>query len=128
MVRKLAGLAAGLALAIAIIMIVEAIGIRLYPPPRGYDLNTGSAESLPTINLVFPVAGWFLGALAGSWLAVHLARRAWPGWAVAGLVLVATILNFALITHPLWIMAAGALAAPLGGVIGQRLAGRTASP
>ena len=37
------------------------------------------------------------------------------------MVLAATILNFVLITHPLWLMVVGACAPLLGGWIGQRL-------
>ena len=122
MLRTLMGLAAGLAVAIVTIMIVEAIGYQLFPPPRGYDMTAGSALALPLQTLIWPVIGWFLGALAGSWLAVRLSGERWTGWVVAGCVLVATIFNFALITHPMWMMAAGVLAPILGGWIAQQLA------
>jgi hypothetical protein len=122
----LAGVVAGLAAAIAIIMSVEGIGNQLYPPPRGYDMSSGSALTLPVRTLIFPVIGWFLGALVGAWLAVRISRRGWTAWVIAACVLAATVFNFALITHPLWVMVAGAIAAPLGGLIGQRLAARTA--
>ena len=125
MLRTLMGLAAGLAVAIVTIMIVEAIGNMLFPPPRGYDLTAGSAMALPIETLIWPVIGWFAGSLTGSALAVHLSRQPWAGWAIAALVLAAMVLTFALITHPLWIMVAGPLAALIGGWIGQQVAGRT---
>jgi hypothetical protein len=123
----LAGLAAGLAAAIAIIMSVEAIGNQLFPPPRGYDMASGSAMTLPFQNLLFPVLGWFAGSLVGAWIAVRISDRAWTGWVIAALVLAATVFNFALITHPMWMMVAGVIAAPLGAWIGQQLARRTAA-
>jgi hypothetical protein len=125
MLRTLMGLAAGLAVAIVTIMIVEAIGNQMFPPPRGFDMAKSSAESLPMETLMWPVIGWFLGSLAGSAMAVHLSREHWAGWAIVGLVLAATIFNFALITHPMWMMVAGPLAALVGGWLGQQVAART---
>jgi hypothetical protein len=121
MVRTLAGLAAGLAVAILTIMSLEAIGNQLYPPPAGYDMTSASAETLPFETLVWPVIGWFLGALAGSWVAVRICGERRAGWAIAGCVLAATVLNLALIAHPLWMVVAGVIAPFLGGWIAERL-------
>jgi hypothetical protein len=125
MLRTLMGLAAGLAVAIVTIMIVEAIGNQLFPPPHGYDMTEASTMALPIQTLMWPVIGWFAGSLTGSAIAVHLSHQRWAGWAITGLVLAAMVLNFAMITHPLWMMVAGPLAAILGGWIGQQIAGRT---
>ena len=119
MVRPLIAIAAGLATAIVTIMAVEAIGYQLYPPPAGFDMARPSAELLPFETLVFPVIGWFLGATAGGWLAIRLSGERWTAWVIAAFVLAATILNLALITHPLWMIVAGLLASPLGGGLAQ---------
>ena len=121
MFHRLGGLAAGLAVAIFTIMFVEFIGSQLFPPPRGYDMSGGSALSMPFENLIWPVIAWFLGALAGSWVAIRISGERWTGWTIAAFVLAATIFNFALITHPLWMMIAGVVAPILGGWIGQLL-------
>lgn len=121
MIHRLGGLAAGLAVAIFTIMFVEFIGNQLFPPPRGYDMSAGSAMSLPVENLIWPVIGWFLGALSGAWVAVRISGERWTGWAIVALVIAATVLNFAMITHPLWMMIAGPVAAILGGWIAQML-------
>ena len=128
MLRTLVGLAAGLAVAIATVMAIETLGNQLYPPPRGFDMTQASALALPFETLVWPVIGWFLGSLAGSGLAAHLTGQSWAGWAIAALVLAATILNFAMITHPVWMMIAGPLAALLGGWLGQQAARRIRRP
>ena len=125
MLRTLMGLAAGLAVAIVTIIVVEAFGNQLFPPPRGFDRAQSTAEALPLETLMWPVIGWFLGSLAGSAIAVHLSRERWAGWAIVALVLAATIFNFALITHPIWMMIAGPLAAIIGGWLGQQVAART---
>jgi hypothetical protein len=61
MIRALAGLAAGLAVAIMTVMAIEGIGNQIYPPPPGYDMTSGSAETLPFETLIWPVIGYFLG-------------------------------------------------------------------
>ena len=121
MIRSLAGLAAGLAVAIFTIAGVEAIGYQLVPPPAGYDMSGVSSETLPFETLVWPVIGWFVGAIAGSWVAIRVSGERWTGWAIAACVLAATILNLVLITHPLWMIVAGVVAPPLGGWVGQLL-------
>jgi hypothetical protein len=121
MIHRLGGLAAGLAVAIFTIMLAEFVGHQLVPPPRGYDMSAGSALSLPVENLIWPVIGWFLGAMAGAWVADRISGERWTGWAIVALVIAATVLNFAMITHPLWMMIAGPIAAILGGWIGQAL-------
>ncbi len=121
MIRSLAGLAAGLAVAIITIVAIEAIGNRLSPPPAGYDMTAWSAETLPFETLIWPVIGWFLGALGGSLVARRVSAERWAGWAIAACVLAATLLNLALITHPVWMIVAGVVAPVLGGWIAQRL-------
>jgi len=121
MIHRLGGLASGLAVALFTIMFVEFIGNQLVPPPSGYDMSAGSAMSLPFENLIWPVIGWFLGALAGAWVAVRISGERWTAWAIVALVLAATIFNFALITHPMWMMIVGILAPILGGWVGQAL-------
>ncbi|MBA3512391.1 hypothetical protein [Sphingomonas sp.] len=121
MIRTLAGLAAGLAVALITIAAVEAIGNQLFPPPAGYDMTSGSSETLPFETLVWPAIGWFLGAVAGSWVAIRVSGERWAGWAIAVFVLAATILNLVLITHPPWMIVAGVIAPVLGAWIGQML-------
>lgn len=125
MVHRLAGLAAGLAVAIFTIIFVEFIGFQFFPPPRGYDMSAGSALTLPVENLIWPVIGWFLGAAAGAWVAVRISGQRWTGWVITALVLGATAFNFALITHPMWMMIAGAIAPFLGGWVAQLLTDRS---
>ena len=120
-IRTLGGLAAGLLVAILTIIAIEAVGNQLYPPPAGYDMTSASAESLPFATLIWPLIGWFLGAIAGGWVALRVAGERWTGWAIAACVLAATILNLVLIRHPTWMIVAGVIAPLLGGWIAQLL-------
>ena len=124
MIRTLGGVAAGIAIAIVMMMIVEVIGNQLYPPPR-LDLNNPNAPAaLPLANQLFPLAGWFLAALAGGWLAIQLSRRDWTSWLVAASVVAGQLLDYLLGRHPVWLMIVGPLAPLAAAWIAQKLPGR----
>ena len=112
MIRTLAGIAGGIAVAIVVMVIIEAIGNRIFPPMALGAAQPGSSAHLPFETLIFPVIGWFAGSLAGGVLAVWSSRRRWTSWPVAAAVLVGAMLRFALASHPVWAIAAG-IAAPL---------------
>jgi hypothetical protein len=104
------------------IMAVETLGHSVAPPPAGYDMNAGSALALPVSNLLFPVIGWFVGTFAGAFAASRISRAQWTGWTVAAIVLLGAVASFVMITHPLWVMAAGVVAPLLAGWLAQQLA------
>lgn len=122
MIRKLAGLIAGLAIAVILIIIIEAFGHRLFPPPAGPDVYgptaPGGASGGAAVSVV---AAWFVGVLAGAWTAVSVSRTAWTGWAIASLFLLSAIYNFTLIRHPTWMIVAGIAAIAAAAYIAQRL-------
>lgn len=121
MIRTLAGVAAGIAVAIILMMVTEALGNALFPPPS-VDLNNPDAPSaLPFANQLFPILGWFVSSLAGGWLAIQVSSRQWSAWLVAASVLVGEVLDFSLGRHALWVMAAGVLVPPLAAWLAQKL-------
>ena len=121
MIRTLAGVAAGIAVAIVLMMIVEAAGNALFPPPA-LDLNNPNAPAgLPFVNQLFPILGWFLAALAGGWIAIQLSARTWTSWLIAASVLVGEFLDFALGRHALWVIVVGVVAPVIGAWVAQRL-------
>jgi hypothetical protein len=112
MIRTLAGIAGGIAVAIVVMVITEAIGNRIFPTMALGAAQPEPAAQLPFETLIFPLIGWFVGPLAGGMLAVWSSRRRWTSWPVAAAVLIGAMLRFALASHPAWAIAAG-LAAPL---------------
>ena len=124
MIRTLAGAATGVAVAIVLMMLLEALGNQLFPPPS-IDLQDPDAPSaLPFANQLVPVLGWFLASLAGGWLAIRMSQRDWASWIVAGSVLVGEVADFLLGRHSLWVMLVGVLAPPAAAWIAQKLPGR----
>jgi hypothetical protein len=122
MIRTLGGIVAGVAAAITIIMITEAIGNQIAPAPARVEI-TDIAETppLPLMTLLFPVIGWLLGALVGGFVAIRISDQAWTAWAVAGAVLAATIFNFILMVYPLWVIILGLIMPIAGGWLAQRI-------
>ena len=125
MIRTLGGVAAGVAIAIALMMLVEGLANMVFPPPRVNLNDPNAAASLPLANQLFPVLAWFVATLVGGWIAVQLSGRGWTAWLVAASVLVGEILDYLLGRHTAWVMGAGILAPIAAAWIAQKLRGRT---
>ncbi len=115
--RTILGVVAGIVAGGLVVFATETVGHSLYPPPP--DINLADPEdvkrlmaSLPAGAFVFVLAGWFLGSLAGALVALRIAKRAAAAWAVALLFILFTCMNFVMIPHPTWMIAAG-IAIPL---------------
>jgi hypothetical protein len=110
--RSLLGVLAGFVAAVVVIMVVEMIGMKVYPLPAGVDPTDPAAleallPTLPPGSFLFVLASWFLGAGAGAVVAQRVARaptRA-PGLAVGGIILAFALYNMWVIPHPVWFMA-----------------------
>ena len=114
--RSLLGVLAGAVVAVVMIMIVESIGMFLYPLPAGVDPTDSAAlaaavPSLPLGAFLFVLASWVLGAGAGALVALRVARgpARWPGLAVGCLVLLGAAYNIMVIPHPTWFVGAAAV-------------------
>lgn len=90
MLRRSLALVAGLVLGMAIVFLVEGLGGIVFPAPPGMDPNNPDTVrdrmSLVSVGaLLFVLAAWALGALAGSYVAgrlIGLGGALWAGeWA-----------------------------------------------
>ena len=98
----------------AIVFVTEAIGHSLFPPPADIDLSNPDdvkrlMASLPAGAFAMVLLGWFLGSFAGAYVAHAIARKPVAAWAVAVIFILFTIMNFFMIPHPAWMIAAGLL-------------------
>lgn len=116
--RILAGIA-GIVAMLVTVMLVEAVGHTMFPPPPGTHLQDPEAlkalmASMPLGALAMVVLGWLLGAAFGAMLAARLARPhgLGPAMAVGVAMLLASAATMLMIPHPLWMVLFG-LAAPL---------------
>ncbi|MDJ0812923.1 MAG: hypothetical protein QNJ23_04290 [Woeseiaceae bacterium] len=131
MLRAIGAVVAGLVVAVGIIMAVQVIGHKIWPAPEGLDWNDAEVirtytSQLPFLALLFPIISYFLGTLAGTYVACRISSAkplALVG--VVGLVLLAfTIANLISIPHPVWFSVTAVAAVIIGGWLSLQLAGR----
>ena len=112
MLRKVLAIASGVVVAMLIIMATEWVGHRIAPGPMPSDAASEDMRIVPVGAMLAVIFAWFLGTLGGGAVANRVARLRWPAWAIAGLVLLGALIQFATARHPAWMMVAG-VAAPL---------------
>lgn len=121
MIRNVAAIFVGLAVAILLIFVVQKVGHFIYPPPVDLDTNDVAAmrtyfSQLPLLAQLFPVFSYFLGAFSGPIVACAIGTAQPKNLVgIIGLVLLAlTISNLISIPHPHW-FSAFAVAVVVGG-------------
>lgn len=126
--KTIVAVVAGVVLGGAIVFVTEAVGHSLFPPPS--DINLADPEdvtrlmaSLPAGAFAMVLLGWFLGSLAGALVAFRIARKAVAAWAVALVFILLTTVNFYMIPHPAWMIAAGLLIPLASAWLALRLGG-----
>ena len=124
------GAVAGIVVAFLCVFAVEMVGHGLYPPPPGLDINNPAdqarlMEAMPVAAKAMVLAAWFLGALAGAWVANRIAQRSVAGWLVALLVVAAGIATMVLLPHPGWLWVGGILLPLLAAWIADRASRRS---
>jgi hypothetical protein len=114
LVKTILAVLAGVIAGGAIVFVTEAVGHSLFPPPADIDLSNPEdvkrlMASLPAGAFVMVLVGWFLGSLAGAFVAYSISGKPVAAWAVAAIFILFTAMNFAMIPHPAWMIAAGLL-------------------
>lgn len=124
--RAILGIVAGLIALAVTMMVVSLIGAQFVPSPPA--MNTSSVESikqtyasLGTDTWALMLATWFLGALAGAWIAKTIVGRSWAAWTMAGIILVYLLITVLMLPMPGWMQVAALLAPILAGFIANRL-------
>lgn len=128
-VRGLVGVILGCLLALAITFVVESVNAKIYPPPPGVDLADPSQVKammavMPKTALAVVLAGWFGGALAGTWLAARFSHPVgWPPLTVGIILLAAAVMSMYMIPHPVWFWVIGVAIYPVATWMGAKLGG-----
>lgn len=109
--------------ALVAMLIVSAVGY-LYPVPELESDDPAALAAVvgsmaPTAKILV-AGGWFVGALAGAWLALRISDWRMAAWIVTLVVLVGSIVNIVSLPHPLWMQACAVLLPIAGGVLGIR--------
>jgi len=146
-VKRVLALLAGLLVSNGLIVLIEGLGHRAYPPPAGLIHDAAAASdpaaqaafrkavadymaTAPMGALLFPLLSWGLGAAAGAWVAARLSpdRPLRQASIVGALVMAGTVFNLAGVPHPTWMWLAGPLLVLAGTWLGTRSALRMGRP
>jgi hypothetical protein len=134
MIRTIAAVLLGLLVAMATMLLVEYLGMSLFPLPPGIDLD--SEEDLARLvasatlgKKLWVLLAWSLAAFAGAAVAARTSRRHPRGAAlsVGGLIVAGVLLNAALLPHPAWMTVAGVLLPVPVAWLAARLSARPAA-
>jgi hypothetical protein len=123
----LAGVAGAFS-AFVVVAIVEGIGHAIYAPATLPDMSDSEAvatfvRALPLGAFLFVLAAYLAATIVGGVVAAVMARRhaMWLAVIVGGLILLASVINFVAIPHPIWFMAATLVGVPLAAWLTGRL-------
>lgn len=112
MIRNIIAAIAGIVVAFLLVMLIEALGHSVYPPPPGLSADDMDAirayiETAPVGALLFPALAYIVASFCGTFVACYIgnAKPIIYGTVVGGLMLVATVANLIMIPHPLWFSA-----------------------
>jgi hypothetical protein len=106
-IRALLGVFGGLALAMAMVYVLQGIGQQIYPPPAGLDpadreAFSAAVAAMPLMALVMVLVAYALGTFAGAWVAARIGGRPFYAFLVGGVMTMAGMGNLIAVPHPLW--------------------------
>jgi hypothetical protein len=123
----LAGVAGAFS-AFVVVAVVEGIGHAIYAPATLPDMSDSEAvatfvRAMPLGAFLFVLAAYLAATILGGMVAAVMARRhaMWLAVIVGGLILLASVINFVAIPHPIWFMAATLVGVPLAAWLTGRL-------
>jgi hypothetical protein len=120
MLRSIMAVVGGTFVAFIVVMVLEMVEMKIYPPPPGLDMK------IPAGALILVLVSEVTGAFVGGCLAAFIARRAPAMHAliIGGLVMLAAIGNMLSIPHPVWFWVIALIlflpASYVGGLLGRR--------
>ena len=126
--RRLSGIAAGMVVAFLVVIVVELLGLQIFPQPEGMDpINPESVRQhmaeIPTGSFVTVLVAWALGAFAGPWVTRRIAGSTprWPAWIVVGLFAGMCAYNLMVVPGPAWMIAGALVGVTAASLLGLRV-------
>lgn len=128
MIRSVFAVSAALALALLLVIGVEALSSALHPLPEGLDpadpaVICEHVARYPPALLLGAGALWGLTTFLSAWTATRLgaARHPAHGVLVGSVLLALAVLNMSMLPYPAWFWALNLVAFPAGCWLGVRL-------
>lgn len=109
LVRNILALLAGAFVAIVLIGLLQAAAHAAYPPPTGLDYNDPAVRQkimmeAPVGALLMVLLSYFVGTLAGSWVAARFSadNPTRQAYLIGAMMLISGVMNLTAIPHPVW--------------------------
>ena len=116
MLRSILAVLAGILVMGIMVAAVQWLGHSLFPPPAGMDPTDQDAmvaliAAMPVMALASVLIAYAFGTFLGAYTAATISRDHKRGvaLAIATVMLALIVMNFAVIPHPLWMVAGGVL-------------------
>lgn len=102
-----------------LIMLVQQINLKLYPPPEGLDPMNREAfaefvRGLPVGAFLVILLSYLIGVTGGTWIAARLSANChWRQGIIVGvLFFIGSIMNLLTLPHPVWFWIANLIIVP----------------
>ena len=121
MLKIILGIVAGIVVAFAAVMAGE-LAIHALTGGSAVDMNDPAAveammAATPIGSKIGIVATYFVAVLLGALAAVRVSGRNWTAWVITAVILAATIANYVMLPHPLWMVVCSILLIATAGVL-----------
>ena len=121
MLKIILGIVAGIVVAFAAVMAGE-LAIHALTGGSAVDMNDPAAveammAATPIGSKIGIVATYFVAVLLGGLAAVRVSGRNWTAWVITAVILAATIANYVMLPHPLWMVVCSILLIAAAGVL-----------
>ncbi len=118
--RRILAVVSGIGVSTGVILAVEGLNSRRYPPPAGINYQNmdelgAYIATLPADAFATVLAAWVLGTFLGGAVTARVAGtrpRLFAG-IIAGVVGLGAVINIARFPHPLWMVVAAGVGVPL---------------
>ncbi len=124
MLKIILGIIAGVVVAFAAVIGGETLVHMLTGGPVVDMTDKAAVEAMmastPVGAKIGVVATYFVAVLLGGFAATRVTGRAWSAWVVAAVLLAATIANYVMLPHPVWMIAASVVLIGLAGWLAGR--------
>lgn len=126
MIWKILGVVFGIIVAGMAVAAGEFILAAIWPMPQGGGMP--DAEAMKTFMASVPLgmkiglaAVYAVATFFGAVVATSVAKGRWAGWVVTTVFLMATVANFVMLPHPVWLVALCLIAIAAAGWLATRI-------
>lgn len=129
MLKLILGVVIGVVVTMALVVAGEFALHAAFPMPMPDMTDAEAMKALmidaPMESKIGLVGIYFIAALGGAFVGAKVAARRLAGWITAGIMAALTVMNFVMLPHPIWLVAASLILIAAGGWFGTKAGAKT---